>query len=57
MADPDMTFANVLWRAFGYTLPEPPVIFIRSVKYLMAKEGFDLEWVNKPQKEGLEATE
>jgi hypothetical protein len=57
MADPDMTFANVLWRAFGYTLPEPPVVFIRSVKYLMAKEGFSLEWVNKPRKEGLEATE
>lgn len=57
MADPEMTFANVLWTAFGYSLPEPPLVFIRVIKHLMAKEGFSLEWVKLAPESPLEPLE
>lgn len=57
MADPEMTFANVLWTAFGYSLPEPPLVFIRVIKHLMAKEGFSLEWVKLASESPLEPLE
>lgn len=48
--EPSHIFARVLWKYYGYSLPEPPNLMAQNLINWLAEE--DIELVQKIKKEG-----
>lgn len=48
--EPRNTFAKILWKYYGYTLPDPPQLMAQKLMNWLAEE--DIELVQKIKKEG-----
>lgn len=48
--EPLHTFARLLWKYYGYSLPEPPNLMAQNIINRLAKEGIKL--VQEIKKEG-----
>lgn len=48
--EPRNTFAKILWKYYGYTLPDPPQLMAQKLMNWLADS--DIELVQKIKKEG-----
>lgn len=52
--EPRNTFAKILWKYYGYTLPDPPQLMAQKLMNWLAEEGFSIT-PRSPEKRGFEA--
>jgi len=48
--EPRNTFAKILWKYYGYSLPDPPQLMAQKLMNWLAEE--DIQLVQKIKKEG-----